>query len=155
MKNKITVIIIAILLLISFFAWYFLVKKKGVSIDMSSIKNNQQVEDRKIAQKDYPLIISTTTPLGAKVVISFYRCDDVDFATCFGTGASDPVEIGEQTVYDLVSTSEKINFGVTSRANNKWPYIISVDFGDEIYTMEDYSYFKKSVPSFWSDTGSQ
>ncbi len=122
---------------------------------MSSIKNNQQVEDRKIAQKDYPLIISTTTSLGAKVVISFSRCKEVDFVICFGPDASDPVETGEQTVYDLLSTSEKINFGVTSRANNKWPHIISVDFGDKIYTMDDYSYFKKSVPVLWSDTGSQ
>ena len=91
--------------------------------------------------------ISTTTPSGVKAIISFTPCDSADFVSCFGSGRADPIEIGGQIMYDLVSTAETISFGMVSRTNNNLPYVIDIDLGKNIYTMSDYDYFKKSVPT--------
>lgn len=97
------------------------------------------------------------SPEGNPVEVSFTPCDSVDVTTCFGSGARPLGKVGNVLLWDLITTSNQLLFGLESEVGTSPHYVVRIDMKGGGYTSTDYEYFKNKVPSLFSErmSGSQ
>ena len=124
-------------------AYFFFEKKSESNIEQqpeSSVTQEKGVDKSKR--------ISSVSPKGKPVTISFNRCGSQNSHLCFGSGAK---SLGNG-LWDMVSTSNKLYFGIESKTNGVWPYTAEIDFKGNVYDAAEYEYFKNKIQELFSQT---
>ncbi|MDB5259851.1 MAG: hypothetical protein JWN37_82 [Candidatus Nomurabacteria bacterium] len=143
MNKKVLISLLVVIIILA--TAYFLFKENQMN-PLVLQQVSQSINAPSIQKKEGDITVSTTTPKGQKVMITFSPCDTEDTSSCFGSDAFFNNQTSHISTWDLVSTSNEIDFGVMSNSGQKWPYTVRVDFGTHIYTMEEYDYFKNILP---------
>lgn len=91
------------------------------------------------------------SPEGNPVEVSFTPCDSVDITTCFGSGARPLGKVDNVLLWDLITTSNQLLFGIESEVGAGPHYVVRIDMKGKGYTPTDYEYFKNKVPSIFSE----
>ncbi len=141
--KKASAVVVVLLILLAAALLY----KNNLETSPKAVSPEEAVsEDTKVI--DTPLVkkLPIVSPQGKPVVITFNRCDSANASLCFGSGAKSLGKINNAMMWEMISTSNKLYFGVSPEGSNAWPHIVEIDFKGNVYDASEYDYYKNKSP---------